>query len=117
MATTKLADLVRRHMKQAHLSQREMARRAGVSQGHLSKVLRGKTPTGTAVKQKILDVLPEHVALGASAPLPSERQLIATIRRLIRSSPTVMHFLADMMHSTERYLSETDSRRGSSRRQ
>ena len=102
MAATKPADLVRRYMEQARLSQRAMARLAGVSQGHLSKVLRGTAPIGTAVTRKLMAALPAHLALGSGKPGPTERQVLATVRRIVRSSASLMHLVADLMHSVDR---------------
>lgn len=48
---------VRRIIARMNLSEREIARRAGISSAHLSLVLRGKRTIGPTVRAALTDVL------------------------------------------------------------
>lgn len=91
---------VRRRMDEDGLTQRALAQWMGVSQGHLSKVLRGKFLR----RSRAVRALEVYLNRGISA-VPSvlaaqssqERTLLETARMVSSGSNETMHLLIDLM--------------------
>jgi transcriptional regulator with XRE-family HTH domain len=93
-----LLNKAKRRMGIEGLSQRELAVKLGVSQGHLSKVLRGQSCTRSTRLSRAL------AAYGNGQPTPeqdlrkAELALVEAARNASGPAVESMHFLIDLMH-------------------
>lgn len=95
-------------MRRERVTQRELADHIGVSQGHLSKVLRGQTERDTRV-------LAALTAWGGGDDSTQEAKLIDAARDLVDGEPRGMQLLMRLMQIL-RELRRTSPRRRSTAR-
>lgn len=79
------------------LTQRVLAERLGVSQGHLSKVLRGKYKRDSKVVRALQGCL-DDLDRGSTGTLAqAERELLAAARAVADGSPQMMRLMMQFM--------------------
>jgi transcriptional regulator with XRE-family HTH domain len=82
---------VRRRMERERITQRELANQLGISQGHLSKVLRGQTERAT----RVLSAL---AAWADPDGVSDETAFLAAARSAVQGQPQGFHLLMRLMH-------------------
>lgn len=87
----RVLEAVRRRMQRERITQRELAAHLEVSQGHLSKVLRGHTVRDT----RVLAVL---AAWGGADDSTDEANLLDAARDVVHGQPRGMQLLMRLMH-------------------
>jgi transcriptional regulator with XRE-family HTH domain len=87
-------------MRAEGISQRVLAQEIGVSQGHLSKVLRAQFPANTRVMRAIRSWC-QGDATQPSTITPEEMALLAAAREAAAGSKRVMHLLTELMHRVD----------------
>jgi transcriptional regulator with XRE-family HTH domain len=80
------ATLIRAARRRHRLSQRSLARRAGTSQTHVSRIERGDVSPSVATASRLLEVMGERLEL-AAAPGPRANQTAADRREHARLTP------------------------------
>jgi transcriptional regulator with XRE-family HTH domain len=86
---------IRKLMEQEHLSQRDLAARIGISQGHLSKVLRRGFGPRARISWR-LENLSVRAGVRPKTLLP--RELEHALFRVTNGSAAAMRTLTQMMH-------------------
>lgn len=76
-------DLIREARRRHRVDQRALARRAGTSQTHVSKIERGEVSPSVATLQRLLEVLGERLELRVG-PGPRGNQADSELRRDFR---------------------------------
>ena len=97
---TEILRLARKRMRAEGISQRVLAQEIGVSQGHLSKVLRAQFPANTRVMRAIRSWC-QGDATQPSTITPEEMALLAAAREAAAGSKRVMHLLTELMHRVD----------------
>jgi len=103
----KLLATVQVRMAKDGLDQRALAQRLSMSQGHLSKLLRGQFERRTRLVRELEGFASE------GALSKSEARLVQACLRLAKRSPRHMHFVAGLMH----LLDDISQRAGGTGRQ
>ena len=92
--------LVRERMQRDGLTQRQLAQRVRMSQGHLSRVLRGQFTGRTRVMSMLRDWATEETA-GPRGVSDGEAALLKAARAASAGSDHVMQLLTEMMHCVD----------------
>jgi transcriptional regulator with XRE-family HTH domain len=90
------------------VSQRKLAARIGTSQGHLSKVLRGRIPGPSRVVRELERYVQSDLTVRASGvtdAASAEAALIRAARNASGGDIKVMHHLIELMHLVGRLRS------------
>ncbi len=94
MSRKDIVDRVQARMTRERLSQRNVARRSGISQGHLSKLLQRKETPGAQALRRLAAWLGDTG--GGDFDLAPE--LARAVRRAVGDSKAAMHFVLKVMH-------------------
>jgi transcriptional regulator with XRE-family HTH domain len=80
------------------LSQRDLAKKLGISQGHLSKVLRGRFQRQNSRVLRALAEFANTPVLTAPTGPALESEALRAMRQAAGGSKQAMHFIVEMMH-------------------
>ena len=103
MKQQEIISRVKKRMDAEDLTQRLLAKHLGVSQGHLSKLLRGKLQRRSRVLRALEAWLTESDTPVSHDSDADEKALLTAARRVAKgSSREAMHLMTDLMRLLER---------------